>query len=271
MAIRLLVIILSSIIVAFAWSSFLLPHKVLSSGVAGIAMIIGLKTPINTGWINLALNIPLLILGFAKLGKKFMINTILAVVVMSGALLVFPVEPISTDPILSAVFGGALAGIGIGLIFRFSGSTGGLDIIIFLLARKKEVPLGMLSFILNAIIVFISGFLFTWDIALYTMLSIFVTGKVIDMIHTQHLKLTVMIVTNEAESVRENLISRLVRGITIVDGEGAYTKQKRKVLFMTISRYQLSEVKKIIRKTDPKAFVNIMETVDIMGQFHREF
>lgn len=270
MAIRLLVIILSSIIVAFSWSAFLLPHKVLSSGVAGIAMMIGLLTPINTGWINFGLNIPLLILGFVKLGKKFMINTIVSVVVMSGALLYLPVEPLSSDPILSAVFGGALSGIGIGLIFRFSGSTGGLDIIIFLLARKKEIPLGTLTFTLNAIIVFISGFLFTWDIALYTMLSIFVSGKVIDMIHTKHLKLTMMIVTNKAEEVRQNLISRLVRGITIVDGEGAYTKEKRKVLFMTISRYQLTEVKKIIRVSDPKAFVNIMETVDVMGCFHRD-
>ncbi len=270
MVIRWLVIILSSIIVAFSWNAFLLPHKVLSGGVSGIAMIISHLTPINTGYINFGLNIPLLVLGLIKLGKKFMVNTILSVVVTSVALLIFPIEPISTDPILSAVFGGALSGIGIGLIFRFSGSTGGLDIIIFLLARKKEIPLGTLTFALNAIIVFISGFLFTWDIALYTMLSIFVTGKVIDMVHTKHLKLTVMIVTNKSEEVRQNLISRLIRGITIVDGEGAYTKEKRKVLFMIISRYQLSEVKKIIRESDPKAFVNIMETVDVMGYFRKD-
>ncbi|MBA4602639.1 YitT family protein [Thermoactinomyces mirandus] len=270
MFIRLLVIIFSSILIAFSWNSFLLPHKVLSSGVAGIGMIISLLTPINTGYINFALNIPLLVLGFVKLGKKFMMNTILSVVVISGALLYLPVKPLSTDPILSAVFGGVLAGIGIGLIFRFSGSTGGLDIIIFLLARKKETPLGTLTFTLNAIIILISGFLFTWDIALYTMLSIYVTGKVIDMIHTSHLKLTVMIITNKGEEVKRNLISRLVRGITIVDGEGAYTKEKRKVLFMIISRYQLSEVKKIIRESDPGAFVNIMETLDVMGSFHRD-
>ena len=271
MVLRMLLIVLSSILVAFAWNVFLLPHKILSSGVSGIAMIISLLTPINTGVINFALNLPLMLLGFMKLGKKFMINTLVSVAVTSVALWYIPVEPISSDPILSSLFGGVLAGIGTGLIFRSSGSTGGLDIIVFLLTRKKEISLGTLTFTLNAIIVFISGFLFDWDTALYTMLSIFATGKVIDMVHTKHLKVTLMIITNKGEEIRENLISRLVRGITIVDGEGAYTREKRKVLFMIISRYQLAEVKRLILESDPKAFVNVMETVEVMGYFHRDF
>ena len=267
----MVIIVLSSILIAFAWNVFLLPHKILSSGVSGIAMIISLLTPINTGVINFALNLPLLLLGYMKLGKKFITNTILSVVVTSVALWLIPVEPISSDPIMSSLFGGVLAGIGTGFIFRSSGSTGGLDIIVFLLTRKKEFSLGTLTFTLNAVIVFVSGFLFDWDTALYTMLSIFATGKVIDMIHTKHLKVTLMIITSKGEEIRKSLISRLVRGITIVDGEGAYTREKRKVLFMIISRYQLAEVKRVIMENDPKAFVNIMETVEVMGYFHRDF
>ena len=271
MVLRMVIIVLSSILIAFAWNVFLLPHKILSSGVSGIAMIISLLTPINTGVINFALNLPLLLLGYMKLGKKFITNTILSVVVTSVALWLIPVEPISSDPIMSSLFGGVLAGIGTGFIFRSSGSTGGLDIIVFLLTRKKEFSLGTLTFTLNAVIVFVSGFLFDWDTALYTMLSIFATGKVIDMIHTKHLKVTLMIITSKGEEIRKSLISRLVRGITIVDGEGAYTREKRKVLFMIISRYQLVEVKRVIMENDPKAFVNIMETVEVMGYFHRDF
>jgi uncharacterized membrane-anchored protein YitT (DUF2179 family) len=271
MVLRMGIIVLSSILIAFAWNVFLLPHKILSSGVSGIAMIISLLTPINTGVINFALNLPLLLLGYMKLGKKFITNTILSVVVTSVALWLIPVEPISSDPIMSSLFGGVLAGIGTGFIFRSSGSTGGLDIIVFLLTRKKEFSLGTLTFTLNAVIVFVSGFLFDWDTALYTMLSIFATGKVIDMIHTKHLKVTLMIITSKGEEIRKSLISRLVRGITIVDGEGAYTREKRKVLFMIISRYQLVEVKRVIMENDPKAFVNIMETVEVMGYFHRDF
>jgi|UPI0003B3684E uncharacterized membrane-anchored protein YitT (DUF2179 family) len=263
-------IFLSSVLIAFAWNMFLLPHKILSSGVAGIAMMLALITPINTGIINYALNLPLMVLGFCKLGKRFMFYTIFSVTVTSIALLLIPIKAISSDPILSSVFGGVLAGIGTGLIFKSSGSTGGFDIIIFMLTRKKELPAGMLMFALNAIVIFVAGFVFDWDSALYTMLSIFVSGKVIDAIHTKHLKLTLMIITDNGEKVREHLISKLVRGITIMDGEGAYTRERRKVLFMIISRYELAGVKRLIKEIDPKAFVNVMETVEVMGYFRRD-
>ncbi|SEN55915.1 Uncharacterized membrane-anchored protein YitT, contains DUF161 and DUF2179 domains [Lihuaxuella thermophila] len=267
--VRILSIFLASILVAFAYNAFLLPHKVLSSGISGIAMMIGLLTPVNTGIVNLALNLPLLIIGFYKLGKRFMFYTIFSVAVTSVALLYIPIRPLVTDPILSSVFGGVLVGVGTGFIFRAEGSGGGFDIIAFLLTRKKEFPLGTLMFGLNAAVLLFAGFLFTWDAALYTLLSIYVTGKIIDAIHTIHVKLTLMIITSKGEEVKNRLLSNLVRGITVVDGEGAFTKEKRKVLFMIISRYELVTVKRLIKETDPHAFVNIMETVEVMGYFRR--
>ncbi|RAL21884.1 YitT family protein [Thermoflavimicrobium daqui] len=266
---RIVIIFLSSILLAIGYNWFLLPHKILSTGISGIAMMIGLLTPINTGIVNLLLNLPLFILGFLKLGKRLMTYTIFVVITNSIALILIPIQPLSTDPILSSVFGGVLVGVSSGLIFRFSASTGGFDIIGLLLTRKKDIPLGTLLFGMNAVIVFISGFLFSWDVALYTLLSIFITGKVIDAIHTRHLKLTLMIITNRGEEIREVLLSHSVRGITIVEGEGAYTKEKRKVLFMIITRHELGEVKRLITETDPRAFVNIMETVEVMGFFNK--
>jgi uncharacterized membrane-anchored protein YitT (DUF2179 family) len=266
---KIVTIFFASIIGAVAYNSFLLPHKVLSSGVTGIAMIIGLLTPINTGIINLALNIPLFVIGSYKLGKKFMFYTIFSVAVTSIAMVYIPVKPLSTDPILSTVFGGVLAGVSYGLIFRSSGSTGGFDIIGLLLTRKKDFPLGNLLFAMNAIVVFISGFLFSWDIALYTLLSIFTAGKLTDTIHTSHVKLTLMIITSKGEEIKQVLLSNFVRGITIVDGEGAFSKEKRKILFMIISRYELAKVKKLIKETDPKAFVNITQTIEVMGYFRK--
>ncbi|SFJ47101.1 YitT family protein [Thermoflavimicrobium dichotomicum] len=265
---RIVIIFLASILLAVAYNLFLLPHKVLSTGVSGIAMMTSLLTPVNTGIVNLVLNLPLFILGYLKLGKKFMGYTIFSVLVNSLALVLIPIQPISTDPILSSTFGGVLAGIASGLIFRFSASTGGFDIIGLLLTRKKEFPLGSLLFFMNAVVVFVSGFLFSWDTALYTLLSIFITGKVIDAIHTSHLKLTLMIITSRGEEIKEVLLSRFVRGITMLDGKGAYTNEKRKVLFMIITRHELAEIKKLIKETDPKAFVNIMETVEVMGFFN---
>jgi uncharacterized membrane-anchored protein YitT (DUF2179 family) len=267
---RLVIIFVSSILIAGSYNLFLLPHKILSSGVTGIAMIVGILTPLNTGIVNLALNLPILILGYYKLGTRFIAYSIFSVVTISMALLYIPIEPVAKDPILSSVFGGIISGVGIGLVFRFSGSTGGFDIIGMLLTRKKDFPLGGILFSMNAIVVLIAGFLFTWDLALYTLASIYATGKAVDTIHTRHIKLTLMIISNRGEELREQLLSHLIRGITVMEGEGAYTKEKRKVLFTVINRYELSEIKPLIRKIDPHAFVNITETVEVMGFFRRE-
>ncbi|RXT08086.1 YitT family protein [Ammoniphilus sp. CFH 90114] len=267
---RLVIIFFSSILIGFAFNAFLLPNKILSGGVSGIAMMIGLVTTFNTGMTIFALNVPIFIVGFLKLGKKFVAHSVFSVAVTSLAMQYIPQKPFIDDPLLASIFGGVIAGIGIGLIFRFRGSTGGFDIIGLLLTLKRDMPLGVIIFALNAVVILISGFVFTWEEALYTLLSIYATGRVIDSIHTRHIKLTLMIITDQGDSVKGALLSELHRGITVVDGEGAFTKERRKILFVVISRYELSEVKAIIRKSDPNAFVNITQTVEVMGAFRRD-
>ena len=266
---KILVVIAGSILVGFAYNFFLIPHHILSSGLSGIAIMLGLITPINTGILNLLLNLPLLIIGLLKLGKRFILYTILSVVTLSVSLYVIPVKEISSEPILSSLFGGVLTGIGIGFIFRVSGSSGGFDIIAMLLAKKKEFPLGSLISAMNGIVILIAGFVFTWDAALNTIVAIYATGKVIDTIHTKHIKLTLMIITKKGEEMKKHLLSNLYRGITILDSEGAYTGENRKILITVITRYQLTDVKSLINQIDSSAFVNITETTEVMGSFHR--
>lgn len=266
---RLLTIIIGSVIVGAAYNLFLIPHQILSSGLSGIAIMLGILTPLNTGVLNFLLNLPLLILGVLKLGKRFISYTILSVVVLSVSLYVIPVQAISTEPILSSLFGGVLTGIGIGLIFRASGSSGGFDIIAMLLTKKRDFPLGALISAMNAIVVVLSGFVFNWDAALNTLVGIYATGKVIDTIHTNHIKLTLMIVTKNGDEMKAKLLANLYRGITIMDGEGAYSGEGRKILMTVITRYQLTDVKTMINEIDPDAFVNITETTEVMGSFHK--
>src|SRR6478736_5628812 len=199
---RAIAIIAGSVLIGFAYKWFLIPHKVLSSGISGIAMMIGILTPARTGRMIV----------FMKLGKRFFLHTLLSVVALSIALYVIPLRAVSTDPILSAVFGGVLTGIGVGFVFRQSASTGGFDIIAMLLTHKKEFPLGAILSAMNAVVVFVSGFFVNWDAALYTMLSIFVTGKVVDAIHTRHIKLTLTIITRKGEEMKQQLLTNLVRG-----------------------------------------------------------
>lgn len=260
---------LGSAIIGAAYNFFLIPHHILSAGISGVAILLGIITPINTGVLNFLLNLPLLILGVLKLGKQFIGYTILSVVVISVSLYVIPVQPLSSDPILSSLFGGVISGIGVGIVFRESGSTGGFDIIAMLLSKKNDFPLGSFLSALNAVVVVISGFVFSWDAALYTMVAIYATGKVIDTLYTKHIKLTLMIVTGKGEELKEKLLSNLYRGITMIDGKGAYTGENRSILMTVITRYQLTEVKNLIHEIDQQAFVNITETTEVIGYFHR--
>ncbi|MCM3734986.1 YitT family protein [Bacillus cytotoxicus] len=266
---RLLGVILGSIIVALSFNLFLIPHKILSSGISGIAIIIGILTPFNTGLVNFLLNLPILILGYIGLGKRLISYTIISVITLSTALYVIPVHAVATDALLSSIFGGVIAGAGVGLVFNCYGSTGGFDVIGMLLSRKKDIQLGGFLIALNAFVIVISGFFFDWDTALNSLLSIFVTGKVIDAIHTKHRKVTLMIVTSQAEQMKEKLLSSLVRGITLLDGEGAYSNEKKRVLMTVISREELAGMKTMISEIDPQAFVNITETVEVLGLFRR--
>ncbi len=267
--VRFLGVIIGSIIIAVAFNLFLIPHKILSSGIGGIAIILGIVTPVNTGIINFVLNLPILILGYIGLGKKVIFNTVVSVVVLSVALYYVPVKVVATDPLLSSIFGGVIAGAGIGLVFNCNGSTGGFDIIGMLLSRKRDIKLGGFLIILNAVVVIIAGFFFTWDVALTSLLSIYVTGKVIDAVHTKHRKVTIMIVKNEAVKMKKQLLSTVVRGITLLDGEGAYSSEKKRVLMTVVSREELASMKLTISEIDPNAFVNITETVEVLGLFRR--
>jgi uncharacterized membrane-anchored protein YitT (DUF2179 family) len=261
--------IIGSLIIVVAYNLFLIPHEVLSSGLSGISMILGMLTPLNTGIANFLLNLPLLIIGYKILGKKFIMNSIFSVLIISLGLYLVPVYAIAKDTILSSIFGGALTGLGVGLVFRCSGSTGGFDIIGMIVSRKRDFPMGTLLSAMNAVVILISGFLFDWDSALNTLVSIFVTGKVVDAIYTDHSKLTLMIITNKGDEMREHLLTNLYRGLTIIDGVGGYSNDKRNILMTVISRYELNEAKNLITEVDTSAFVNITETIEVMGLFHR--
>lgn len=262
-------VIIGSLLVAIAFNIFLIPHKVLSSGLSGIAIIIGILTPLNAGLVNLVLNIPILIIGYVRLGRRFFFNTVLSVFVISIGMYLIPTQPIANDPLLSSLFGGVLAGAGVGFVFNNNGSTGGFDVIGMLLSQKKDIKLGGFFIMLNAIVICISGFFFNWDAAMNSLLSIYVMGKVIDAIYTKHCKLTLMIVTNKTEEMKEALLSSFVRGITLLDGEGAYSSEKKRILMIVISKDELIPIKSIISQTDPQSFVNITETVEVLGLFRR--
>ncbi len=263
-----LFVVFGSLVVAFAFNFFLIPFGILSSGISGLAILFGIITPLNVGLLNFMLNLPLLILGYFKLGKTITINTLVCVVSVSIFLDVLPVVALTDNIMLSTVFGGAIGGLGVGIILKYAGTSGGLDIIAMIISRVSSFRIGILLTGMNGLIVVLSGFMFDWEIALYTMLSIYLTGKMIDTIFTDHIKLTMQIVTTKGDPIRKELLQSIYRGITMTEGYGGYTDEKKDILMIVVTRYETLHVKEIARKHDENAFINIYETVEVDGKFH---
>lgn len=264
-----LIVVVGSFIIALAFNAFLVPHEILSSGISGIAILVGLITPFDTGILNFVMNVPLLILGYYKLGKQITLNTLVCVLSLSVFLYVIPAQSITDNILLSAIFGGAIGGVGIGLIMKYSGTSGGMDIIAIIISRSSNFSVGLLLTGMNSVIVLISGMIFNWEIALYTLLSIYLTGKAIDTIYTNHEKITMQIITTVAEPIRQELLASIYRGVTVTEGYGGYTLEKKYILMMVVTRYETAQIKQIVRKHDEQAFINITQTIEVDGNFAR--
>ncbi|MEH6936534.1 YitT family protein [Bacillus sp. JJ664] len=274
--IKLVVVVIGAFLNAFAMNCFLIPANIYSSGFAGLAQlfanIITDFTPFTatTGILLAILNIPVIILAWKKVGRSFTYFSFLSVGIMTFFLEVLPVDPIFSDDILlNAVFGGLIAAVGIGMTLKFGGSTGGLDIIALVLSRSKGKPVGTYFLLFNAIIVITAGQLYGMEKALYTLINLYVTTRVIDSVHTSHVKLTAMIITTKGEELSKQIHSKLIRGITKMDARGAFTNQDKDVLMIVLSRYELYDLERIIKKVDPKAFTNVVQTVDVLGEFRK--
>lgn len=273
---RIAVVIFGAFLVAVSLNFFLIGANVYSSGFSGAAQLLSSvfkdfsSINISTGILLLILNIPVLIIGWFKIGKGFTIYSILSVGFTTFFLELLPVVTVSEDIILNAVVGGVLSGAGVGISFKYGASTGGMDIVAMILSRLQDKPVGLYFLTLNAVIIFFAGVLYEPENALYTMLTLYITTIVIDALHTRHQKVTVLIVTYKADDLQEAIHREMVRGITIIPTKGAYSKKDSNMLYLVITRYELYDLEKIISEVDPMAFTNIMQTTNVLGFFRKE-
>ncbi|CAG9609205.1 YitT family protein [Pseudoneobacillus rhizosphaerae] len=273
---KFIIVLIGALLNAIAMNFFLIPADVYASGFAGISQLVSRITieftpfSISTGTLLLLLNIPVAILGWRKIGKSFTLYSFISVVLMSLFLEVLPIKQVSEDLLLNSVFGGVIAALGVGITLKWGASTGGLDIIAMILSRMKDKPVGTYFFLMNAIIILTAGFLFGWEKALYTLVTLYASTRVIDAIHTRHVKLTAMIITKKAEDLKKAIHSKLVRGITTVPAKGGFTNEDKDLLLIVITRYELYDLERIIKEVDPNAFTNIVQTTGIFGFFRKD-
>jgi uncharacterized membrane-anchored protein YitT (DUF2179 family) len=273
---KFIIVIIGAFIFAFSMNYFLIPAGVYSSGFSGLSQLLSrlfseyFKIHISVGIWLLLLNIPVTILGWRKVGKTFTLYSFISVIFSSLFLNLIPIKELSDDILLNAVFGGVIGAVGAGMTLRFGASTGGMDIIAVYLSRVVEGSVGRFTLILNSFIIISAGFLFGWEKSLYTLVGLFSSSKVIDILHTQAQKLTAMIVTKNSKDLKQAILTRLTRGATVVPAHGAYSNEGRDMLITVISRYELFELRKIIKEVDPKAFTNIVKTDSVIGLFRKD-
>lgn len=264
-------ILIGCALFGIAFNLFLKPHSLNAGGLTGLSMIAHHLLKISTvGTITMLINIPLFALGGMKLGKKFFIDSLLGMIGSSTAVDVFAHLPALNleDPLMSALYGGVLGGLGLGLVFSVGATTGGSDIIVRLLKRKwPYVPIGTINTFFDLAVVTLTGIAFgDMTRTLYCAIAVFVMGQVIDaVVYRFDYSRVALIITKKHEEVAYRIGQELSRGSTFLHGEGAYSHENTKVVLTAVKRQQLSDLKKLVVEVDPNAFIIVQEAHQVLG------
>ena len=262
-----LLITLGATLAALALEIFLVPNNIIDGGIIGISIMISYITKVKLSILTFVLNIPFLILGYKQLGKSFLIKAAYAMLVFSVLLEQFkPVPELTNDILLATVFGGLLLGIGVGFVIKFGACLDGTEVVAILINKKTSFSVGQVVMFLNFFIYSTSGLLFGWDRELYSILTYFITFKIIDMVSEgfEQAK-AAMIITNHGEEIANSIYKHLGRTVTMLEGEGLISG-KKVVLYAVVTRIEIPELKRIVAADDYSAFVTITDVNEIVGK-----
>lgn len=253
-------------IAAFALEEFLISNSILDGGINGVSIIINKIIDIRLGILIFVLNIPFLYIGYKNLGKRFLIKSFFSMLLFSLFIEMFEGSVEVTDDILLAmVYGGVLLGLGVGLIIKFGGCVDGTESVAIVISKNTSLSVGQVVLVFNLVIFSIAGFIFGVDRALYSLLTYFITYKVIDLVNEGLEKVkSVMIIAENGESIASEIYKRLGRTSTLIDANGLVTGSKS-VLYVVVTRLEISEIKRIVEDEDQSAFVTISDVGEVVG------
>lgn len=247
----------------------MIPAGLFAGGITGLAVLIHYNIPaLGVGWGYLLLNIPLAVIGFRTISRRFMAYTAFGMVFFSlaASLIRLPAMRLD-DPLLSAVSCGVICGLGSGLILRSLGSAGGLDILAIHLRQRYGLRIGMVAFAGNAAVVMAGVWLYDLRMSLYSVIFIFISGRVIDAVITGfNLRKSVMIISDRSEEMARHIMEKLDRGVTFLSGKGAYTGKDKNVIFTVTTMTELPKLKSMVLSLDPEAFIVINDTLEVYGR-----
>ncbi|MGB3566537.1 MAG: YitT family protein [Priestia megaterium] len=264
---RMLFIFVGALLMAVGLEFFLVPNEVIDGGIVGISIILSHLTDVQIGFYIFVLNLPFFFIGYKQIGKTFALSTLLGVIILSIATSIFHDLPVLTgDPLLATVFGGIVLGMGVGIVIRYGGSLDGTEILAILFNKRTPFSVGETIMFFNLFILGSAGFVFGWDRAMYSLMAYFIAFKTIDIV-IQGLdeSKSAWIISEQYEQIGEAILARLGRGVTYLNGEGAYTGDDKKVIFCVITRLEEAKLKAIIDEIDPSAFFAVAAIAEVRG------
>lgn len=264
---RILLLVMGAGLVSVALEIFLVPNAIIDGGITGISIITSHLTGLPLGIFLFFFNLPFLFLGYKQIGKTFALSTLFGVAVMSiGTYLLHPVNPLTIDPLLAAVFGGVILGVGVGLVIRVGGSLDGTEIVAILLTKRLPFSVGEIVMCCNIFILGSAGFVFGWDHAMYSLIAYFIAYKMIDItIEGFNESKAVWVISDDFREIGDAIMSRLGRGVTYMNGEGGFTGGAKTVIFCVITRIEEAKLKTIVGEIDKNAFVAVGNIHDVRG------
>ena len=264
--ISIVMITIGAIIASFALECFLIPNTILDGGVTGISMIISKLSGIPISIFTMILNIPLIYIGYKNMGKTFLFKSIYSIIIYSFSLYYFShIEAMTSQMLLATVYGGIFLGAGAGLVIRYGGCVDGSESIAILISKKHPISVGQIILAFNLIIYSVAGLIFGLDRALYSLLTYFITFKVIDFISEglEQAK-AAMIITDHGKELTKEIYKRLGRTTTKLHGEGLISGNKE-ILYCVLTRIEVAELRRIADETDESAFITITDVSEIIG------
>jgi uncharacterized membrane-anchored protein YitT (DUF2179 family) len=263
-------IALGSVVTAVGLNMFLIPNKVAAGGVSGLATVLHYVVGYPVGATMLALNIPLFLLSLKVLGTRFGINTLYGAAILSIAIDgTAPFTPVLTqDLLLSSLYGGVLSGIGMGLVFRFRGTTAGTDLAAAIINKLVGISVGQALLFVDFFVILSAGIAFkSPELSLYALISLFVTTQLIDLIQEGPSSAKAFIVmTMIPDKVAEAILAEMERGVTYLQGRGAYTGEVRETLLCVVSTSEVTALKDLIYHIDKSAFVIVADVHEVLGE-----
>lgn len=266
--------LIGAIVVAFALEGFLVPNNVIDGGIVGISIMASYLTKISLGTYLIVLNLPFLLLSLSEFGKKFAINAIISVCILSyftslfGAVLK---EPITKDPLLAAIFGGVILGVGVGIVLKNNACLDGTEILAIKISKTYPYSVGEIIMFFNVFIFTSAGFVFGWDKAMYSTLTYFVAYRSIDAV-VQGLseEKSVRIVSDKGQIIGQSIINDLGKTITYIEAQGGYTLNKKTMILCVVPRIELMKLKKLVNNIDENAFLVVENVHEVCGKRYKK-